>query len=86
MSMGTLQMRLQHCIQSILDLEAAGLPEKWLRSFAPELRLLQKSLAQLSHMCLYEDVVCRLEDATNTFLAELQIVCKKNLSSKRLLQ
>ena len=74
MEANELRVRLQNCLQTILDLrgELDAMPLG--ASFMPEIGSLENFLARLGQVRLDEAEVLRIEQATGKFLSELKML------------
>ncbi len=84
-----LQIRLQNCLQTILDLEPDMEKFAIYDTFKDEMTALKKYLNELNTLSLSEDDVTRLEKATALFLQELSlpfIQAQNTGTNKRILQ
>lgn len=68
--MSVLQIRLKHCIQTILDLEP-DMRKNGEESFNEDFSRLKSLLNRVEEMDLVESDVSRLESAASAFLREL---------------
>lgn len=72
-----LKLRLQNCLQTILDLKGDLDSTPFGESFLPELGLLEMFLKNLVHIKVSEEEVWRVELATGHFLSELRPLMEK---------
>ena len=84
--MTALQIRLKHCIQTILELEPELREHVVGTYFAAEFSTLKTCLHRVGALPLAEDDVQRLEAATASFLAELKFPRLSAPRKGRLLQ
>ena len=84
--MTTLQIRLKHCIQTILELEPELRENAVGKCFEAEFSTLRTCLQRIGALPLGEDDVQRLETATASFLAELKFSGQSVPRKGRLLQ
>lgn len=84
--MTALQIRLRHCIQTILELEPELRENVVGTYFEAEFSTLKRCLRRVEALPLGEDDVQRLEAATAGFLAELKFPRQCSPRKGRLLQ
>lgn len=68
--MTTLQIRVQTCLQTILDLQPA-MRKIYRSSFADDFGRLQLYASQVNNMTLNEEDVCWIESMTSDFIKEM---------------
>lgn len=84
-----LRMRLQNCLQTILELEPDISSLHAGARFSSDMRTLKNYLVRVEKMTLAEKDVLRLERATARFLEELRFPLSRDLQEngkKRILQ
>lgn len=70
--MNTLNSRLHNCLHTILELEATLEQTKLGPALQNEFTVLKEVMQRLENVNVEENDVCRIEDATGRFLAELK--------------
>lgn len=83
--MGTLQIRLKNCIQTILDLESAISATNGI-FFEEDFVSLKHYLGRVDKMDLAEDDVLQLEKVTSEFLADVECHSSKTVANGHILQ
>ena len=84
--MTELQLRLKHCLETILEMEPAMNTKIVGKHFNMEFSILKNCLLKVDKMSLAEDDVKRLEIATANFLAEFKLCENTRSKPDRLLQ